>query len=301
MKSHLVDRPPASGCARTLIRRVAMSLTVLLAGCEPGVLSPAGPVADGERTMILNALAIMLSIIIPVIVLTLVFGWWFREGNKRARYQPEFTYSGRLELLVWSVPALIVIFIGGIAWIGSHDLDPPKKLTSSVPPINVDVVALDWKWLFIYPDQGVASINRLVVPAGTPVSFRITSATVMNSFFIPRLGGQIYAMSGMTTRLHLMADQPGRYRGLSAHYSGKGFPGMAFKADAVPRAQFAQWVQSTKGAGQPLDGPHFMQLMKDSENVKPYTYGAVMPKLFDRIVANSGTLTAKTAVNGREQ
>ena len=281
----------------------ALSATVftLLTGCEPGIWSPAGPIAAGEKTMTLNALVIMLCIILPVIVLTIVFGWWFRAGNKRARYQPDFTYSGRLELLIWAVPALIVIFIGGIGWIGSHQYDPPKPLVSSVEPINVNVVALDWKWLFIYPDQGVASINRLVIPAGTPVSFRITSATVMNSFMIPQLGGQIYAMSGMTAKLHLMADRPGRYRGLSAHYSGRGFPGMAFMTDAVPRAQFANWVSNTKGSGPPLDGQHFMELMKDSENVKPYTYRAVLPQLFDRIVANSGTLSAKTAVDGREQ
>ena len=278
-----------------------MLLAGLLTACEPGVLNPAGPVAAGERTLLINSVLIMLTIIVPVIVLTLIFAWWFRAGNAKARYQPEFTYSGRLELLVWSIPALVVIFVGGLAWIASHELDPPRPLRSAVKPIRVDVVSLDWKWLFIYPEQGVASINRLVIPAGTPVTFRITSATVMNSFFVPRLGSQIYAMSGMTTKLNLMADQPGQYRGLSAHYSGKGFPGMAFKVDAVPRGGFDQWVSGAKGQGASLDGPHFMQLMKDSENVKPYTYRAVLPGLFDRVVRNSGTLSAKTAVDGREQ
>ena len=163
------------------------------------MLDPQGPVGAGERQILLNSLTIMLGIVIPTILATLVFAWWFRAGNKRAKYRPDWSYSGRLELLVWSVPALVVIFLAGITWIGSHDLDPSKPLVSKTAPIRVQVVALDWKWLFIYPDQGVASVNRLVVPVGTPVEFRITSATVMNSFLVPQLGGQIYAMSGMET------------------------------------------------------------------------------------------------------
>ena len=289
---------PRSSTARV---GAGLSLAILLAGCEPGVLSPAGPVAAGERTILLNSLAIMLAIVLPVIVLTLVFAWWFRAGNTKAEYRPDWSYSGRLELLVWSIPALIVIFLGGIAWIGSHDLDPPRPLASRAKPIRVDVVSLDWKWLFIYPDQGIASVNHLVVPAGTPVSFRITSATVMNSFFVPRLGSQIYAMSGMTTRLNLQADQPGRYRGLSAHYSGKGFPGMAFFVDAVPAPQFAGWVAGAKGSGAVLDGRGYTTLLRESVDVAPYTYRAVSPRLFDAVVANAGTMSAKTAVDGREQ
>lgn len=265
------------------------------------MLGPVGPVAAGERTLLINAFLIMMTVIVPVIVLTLVFAWWFRADNGKARFQPNFTYSGRLELLVWSIPTLIVIFVGGLAWIGSHELDPPRPLRSSVKPIRVDVVALDWKWLFIYPDQGIASVNHLVVPAGTPVSFRLTSATVMNSLSIPRLGGQIYAMSGMTTKLNLMADQPGQYRGFSAHYSGRGFPGMVFKVDALRAGGFEQWAAKAGTGGPPLDGAHFAQLIKDSENVRPYTYHAVPAGLFDRIVENSGTLSAKTAVDGREQ
>ncbi|HEX8484410.1 ubiquinol oxidase subunit II [Sphingomonas sp.] len=288
-------------------RRLALRFAVLFAGlallpaCEPGVLSPAGPVAAGERTILLNSLGIMLAIVIPTILLTLVFAWWFRAGNARAIYRPEFTYSGRVELLVWSIPALVVIFLAGIAWIGSHELHPPKPLVSKVRPLQVEVVSLDWKWLFIYPEQGVASVNRLVIPAGTPVSFRITSASVMNSFFVPRLGSQMYAMSGMTTRLNLMADQPGRYRGLSAHYSGKGFPGMAFFADAVTAQQFAGWAAGAKANGPVLDGRGYLALLEESENVKPFTYRAVGPGLFDEIVRQSGTLSARTASSGRER
>ncbi|QQV78764.1 ubiquinol oxidase subunit II [Sphingomonas aliaeris] len=272
-----------------------------LGGCARGVLDPAGPVAAGNRIILLNSLTIMLAIVIPTILATLLFAWWFRAGNKKAEYKPEFAYSGRLELLVWSVPALIVIFLGGIAWIGSHDLDPSRPLESKVPPLRVQVIALDWKWLFIYPDQGIASVNRVVAPVGTPVAFQITSATVMNSLFVPQLGGQIYAMAGMETKLHLQADRPGSYQGLSAHYSGRGFPGMMFRMDAVSAQQFAGWIAGAKRSGPLLDRAGYLALLKDSENVAPYTYRAVAPGLFDAVVKDSGTLSAKRAKDGRQQ
>ena len=279
----------------------ALGFGPFLSGCVPGVLAPAGPVAAGERLILFDSLAIMLAIVVPVICLTIAFAWWFRAGNDKATHLPHWSYSGRLELLVWSIPALVVLFLGGVAWVGSHDLDPPKPLVSMKKAINVDVVALDWKWLFVYPDLGVASVNRLVIPAGTPVSFRITSATVMNSFFVPQLGSQIYAMSGMTTHLNLLADHPGQYRGLSAHYSGKGFADMAFMVDSVEPAQFAAWVAGTKRAGPILDGRGFVALDRESMDVKPYTYRAVAPRLFEAVVHNGGTLSTKTAIDGREQ
>ena len=176
------------------------------------------------------------------------------------------------------------MLVGGIGWVSSHDLDPPKPLASSVRPIPVQVVALDWKWLFVYPEQGVASINRLVVPAGTPIAFQLTSATVMNSFFVPQLGSQIYAMAGMTTHLHLMANRPGRYPGLSAQFSGDGFSDMTFDVDAVPPAQFAAWVAGAKGAGPILDAPGYAALAQESKAVAPYTYRAVDPRLFQAVV-----------------
>src|SRR6202012_2359362 len=161
------------------------------------------------------------------------FAWWFRAGNIRARYLPNWEYSGKIEMIVWAIPALVVVFLGGIAWIASHDLDPPRPIESTTPPLNVDVVSLDWKWLFIYPDQGIASVNRLVVPVGTPISFQLTSAGVMNSFFVPQLGGQIYTMSGMTTQLQLQADHSGSYPGFSSQFSGDGFADMRFTVDAM--------------------------------------------------------------------
>ena len=174
---------------------------------QTGVLDPQGPIGAAERIILLDSTTIMLAVIVPVIVLTLAFAWWFRAGNEKAIHLPDWEFSGRIEVVVWSIPALTVGFLGGIAWVGAHDLDPHVPIKSDVPAVNVQVVALDWKWLFIYPDQHVASVNRLVVPAGAPLSFRLTSATVMNSFFVPQLGSQIYAMSGMTTELHLLADR----------------------------------------------------------------------------------------------
>ena len=271
-----------------------------LAGCVPAVLAPVGPVASGERTLLLNSLFIMLGIVIPTMAITLVFAWWFRAGNKRATYMPDWSYSGRLELLVWSVPALVVIFLGGLTWIGSHQLAPERPLDSKVKPIVIQVISLDWKWLFIYPEQGVASINRLVIPAGTPIEFHVTSGTVMNSFFVPQLGSQIYAMSGMDSKLHLQADRPGHYRGISAHYSGEGFADMVFAADAVTPQQFGGWVAATRGAGRLLDGPTFVRFARHESTEKPITFGAVTPNLYGRIVANAGAPVRITATSGRK-
>jgi cytochrome o ubiquinol oxidase subunit 2 len=280
----------------------SLGLATLLGGCaEPGVLDPAGPVAAAERVIMLNSLAIMLAIVLPVIVLTLVFAWWFRAGNSKATYRPDWSYSGRLELLVWSIPALVVVFLGGIAWIGSHELAPERPLRSAQPPVRVEAIALDWKWLFVYPDYGIASVNRLVMPVGRPVAFRVTSATVMNSLMVPRLGGQIYAMSGMVGRLHYQADRAGRYEGLSAHYSGEGFADMRFAADAVAPADFDRWVAGARASGPALDDPAWRRLEKQSLDVRPYTYARVRPGLFDAAVASAGGDIAESASGGRER
>jgi cytochrome o ubiquinol oxidase subunit II len=256
------------------------------AGCDRGLMDPVGPVGNAEKLILINSTAIMLAIVIPVIVATVAFAWWFRRGNRKAEYRPDWEYSGAIELVVWSIPALTIMLLGGIAWIGSHDLEPSKPLQSAKPPLNVEVVSLDWKWLFIYPDQGIASVNELVVPSGTPVSFRLTSATVWNSFFVPQFGSMIYTMPRMTTRLHLQADRIGIYDGLSSHYSGDGFSGMRFKTHVVPPQQFAAWAQGARGAGAALDGRAYAELSKPSSYVQPLTYGAVAPGLFDAIVAN---------------
>ena len=256
-----------------------------LGGCTEGVLDPKGPVASAERLILLNSLGIMLAIVIPTILATLGVAWWFRSSNKRARYLPSFDYSGRLEMLVWSIPAMTVLLVGGVAWVGSHDLDPRKPIASTVKPVNVQVVSLDWKWLFIYPEQGIASVNQLTIPVGTPVSFELTSSGVMNSFFVPQLGSQIYTMAGMVTRLHLQADHPGTYRGISANYSGAGFSDMYFNVDAVPAERFAQWVAATRTTGPVLDAQTYADLAKPSQAVAPFTYRAVAPNLFNGILS----------------
>ena len=257
-----------------------------LGGCTGGVLDPKGPIAFAERQILFNSLGIMLAIVIPTILALLGVAFWFRSSNTRARYRPDFVYSGRLELLVWSIPAMTVLLVGGVAWVGAHDLDPRKAISSAVKPVTVQVVSLDWKWLFIYPEQGIASVNHLAVPVGTPISFELTSSGVMNSFFVPQLGSQIYTMSGMATHLHLQADYPGTYAGLSANFSGDGFADMRFTVDALPAEQFAQWVTVTRNGGLVLDAETYADLAKPSQAVAPFTYGSVAPGLFNGILSS---------------
>ena len=215
----------------------AVGLGLAASACSnASFMRPAGPVAEQNRLILFDSVGIMLCIVVPTIIATLVFAWWFRAGNSRARYRPDFVYSGRIEMVVWSIPILTIMFLGGVIWIGSHDLDPARPLPSREPPLEVQVVSLDWKWLFIYPAQGIASVNRAVIPVGRPVHFSLTSASVMNSFFVPRLGSQIYTMNGMRTQLNLQANAPGSYFGTSAHFSGDGFSDMQFTVDAVPAA-----------------------------------------------------------------
>jgi len=258
---------------------------------QQGVLDPHGPIAAAERTILLDATVIMLAVIVPVIVLTLAFAWWFRAGNKWARRDPQWAYSGPVEVTVWAIPALVVLFLGGIAWIGSHDLDPARPLGSRPAPLEVQVVSLDWKWLFIYPTLGVASVNRLVLPAGTPLRLQLTSVSVMNSFFVPQLGSQIYTMAGMTTTLHLQADHPGTYPGLSAQFSGDGFSDMRFDAVALPPAQFTQWLGGARAGAATLDAAQFAALAKPGIAPPALVYAHVAPGLFESILAG----TAKPA------
>jgi cytochrome o ubiquinol oxidase subunit II len=264
---------------------LALLPILALAACSgDGVLDPQGPIASAEKTILFNSLGIMLAIVIPTILATLGVAWWFRASNARAKYLPDWEYSGRLEMVVWSIPAMTVLLLGGIGWVGSHDLDPPKPIPSTTNPVEVDVVSLDWKWLFIYPDLGIASVNRLVVPAGAPVTFALTSSGVMNSFFVPQLGSQIYTMAGMTTHLQLQADQPGTYPGLSAQFSGDGFSDMSFTVDAVSPDKFTEWVGATRGKGQELDPKSYRALAQPSKAVAPATYGSVSQDLFQTIV-----------------
>jgi cytochrome o ubiquinol oxidase subunit II len=255
----------------------------LLASCREGVLDPRGPVGQAERVILYDATAIMLAVVIPVIILTLAFAWWFRAGNRRATYRPDWEYSGTIELIVWAIPALVILFLGGIAWIGSHELDPPKPLASATSALEVEVVSLDWQWLFIYPSERIATVNRLVVPTGVPVHFRLTSTSVMNSFFIPQLGSQIYTMAGMTTQLNLQADQAGTYRGISAQFSGPGFSDMRFTLVADSSEKFARWVAEVRKHGGVLDSATFAQLAQPTRAGGDLTYGTLADDPFDMV------------------
>jgi cytochrome o ubiquinol oxidase subunit 2 len=273
------------------------SAAMLMASCNEGVLDPHGPVGKAERIILYDSTAIMLAVVIPVIVLTLVFAWWFRARNSRARYRPDWEYSGRIEMIIWSIPALVILFLGGIAWTGSHDLDPPAPLEESKAALDIEVISLDWRWLFIYPREGIASLNRLAVPAGVPLRFRLTSTTVMNSFFVPQLGSQIYSMPNMVTRLNLEADQPGTFEGLSAQFSGDGFSDMRFDLVAMEPKAFEDWVSTTKTQGGVLDASTFAELAKPAKAEGAQTYAQVSGGLFDTI--SSGHMAAVPPQRGQ--
>jgi cytochrome o ubiquinol oxidase subunit 2 len=262
----------------------------LLSGCQrAGVLDPQGPIAGAERLILLNATGIMLVVVVPVIVLTFAFAFWYRRSHKAAAYDPDWVYSSHLELLVWAVPAMVVILLAGVGWTGSHELDPARKLATQVEPLRIEVVSLDWKWLFIYPDQRVATVNELFIPTGTPIEFSLSSATVMNAFFVPQLGSQIATMPGMTTRLNLLADHAGDFPGLSTQFSGDGFSDMHFVVHALSAADFRRWeagVRETPG-GHALNQRTYAELAQPYTKVDTALYGDVEPKLFDGIVEHT--------------
>lgn len=268
---------------RLLAAAAWIGLTAL-AGCKEGVLDPRGPIAFAELQILYNSTGIMLAIVVPTIIATLGVAFWFRSSNGRARYRPDFEHSGRIELLVWAIPIMTVLLVGSVAWVGSHDLDPKRPIESTSRPVRVQVISLDWKWLFIYPDEGVATVNQLTIPVGRPVSFELTGSGVMNSFFVPQLGSQMYTMAGMVTNLNLQADHAGIYRGLSAEFSGDGFSAMRFTVHALNDGDYAKWLADTRSAGRSLDANAYDELAKPSAAVVPITYGTVASNIFDNIV-----------------
>src|SRR5882762_2585695 len=252
-----------------------------------GLTVPAAFVLSGCNTVL------MLIIVIPVIALTVIFAWRYRQSNSQATYTPDWDHSTQLELVIWAAPLLIIIALGALTWISSHTLDPYRPLRhadashavpAGVKPLTIEVVALDWKWLFIYPEQGIAVVNEVAAPVDVPINFRITASSVMNSFFVPALAGQIYAMPGMQTQLNAVINQPGEYEGFSANYSGAGFSGMHFKFRGVSQGEFAQWVQAAKGAGQQLSKDGYQQLARPSEREPVRRYAAVDASLYDAIL-----------------
>jgi len=248
------------------------------------LLDPQGPIAAANKTILIDSIAIMLAIVVPTIVATLAVAYWFRQSNSRARYLPEFAYSGRIELVVWSIPTLTIILLGGVAWIGSHQLDPAVPVAGTGSPVRIQVVSLDWKWLFIYPDQRVATVNSITVPVGAPLQFELTSASVWNVFFVPQLGSMIYTMNGMVTRLNLRADNEGTFQGLSAHFSGDGFPAMMFDVHVISPLAFPDWVANTAKSGGVLNADSYKNLLLQQtiETGKP-TYRLDDPRLFEEI------------------
>ncbi|KPG95883.1 ubiquinol oxidase subunit II [Pseudomonas sp. RIT-PI-q] len=258
--------------------------TLLLGGCNMTLFDPTGQVGLDERNLIITATLLMLLVVVPVIVLTFLFAWKYRASNTNAIYTPKWSHSVKIEIAVWTIPVLIITVLGYITYVSTHALDPYRPLESNVKPITIEVVAMDWKWLFIYPEQGIATVNKIVFPANTPINFRVTSDTVMNSFFIPGLGGQIYAMAGMQTKLHLMANRNAEMDGISANYSGAGFTGMKFKAISTSQADFDAWISDVKKAPKQLEQAEYAALSKPSQNNPVELYSSVTPNLFQIIV-----------------
>jgi cytochrome o ubiquinol oxidase subunit II len=252
-----------TGCAVALL---------MLSGCTEGVLAVHGPIAATEKTLLLEALVCMLVVVLPILLLTLVFAWWYRASNRLANYRPTWSYSGRIEFSIWIIPLLVVLFLGGLCWSGAHQLDPYKPIVSKKPPLEVDVVSLDWKWLFIYPEQKIATVNELTIPVDRPIAFKLTSATVMNSFYIPGLAGQIYTMSGMQTQLSLVASDAGTYRGMSSQFSGDGFSGMHFEVVAVNDTAFDAWVGQVRSPSNGAMSNHVFDALATAHKTQVPTY-----------------------------
>ncbi|MHC8409694.1 ubiquinol oxidase subunit II [Pseudomonas sp. Hz4] len=258
--------------------------TLLLSGCNMTLLNPTGQVGLEQRNLIITATLLMLLVVVPVIVMTFLFAWKYRATNTNAVYTPKWSHSTKIEIAVWAVPVLIIIALGYVTYVSTHALDPYKPLESDVKPITIEVVSLDWKWVFIYPEQGIATVNKIVFPTNTPVNFKVTSDSVMNSFFIPGLGGQIYAMAGMQTKLHLIANRDAEMEGISANYSGAGFTGMKFKAISTSQENFDAWVSEVKKAPKQLEKAEYEALSKPSQNNPVELYSSVTPNLFQIIV-----------------
>jgi cytochrome o ubiquinol oxidase subunit 2 len=260
-------------------------LALLAGGCDRAVvLNPKGPIADAERGLLFDAFTVMMLVIVPVIIMVFVFAWRYRASNRDARYEPTWADSAKVDAVVWLIPALIVIAVGVLVWRSTHKLDPYREIASQQPPLDIQVVGQDWKWLFIYPEQGIAVVNQMAIPAGRPISLRITSDTVMNSFYVPALAGQIYAMAGMQTRLQMLADQPGKFVGRNTQYSGGGFSDQHFEVLATSQADFDAWAAKARQSPDKLDAATYARLAQKSRNNPVVYYSTVEPKLFDSII-----------------
>ena len=279
--------------SKKIIRAMLLPALALLAGCQAVLLHPNGDVALQQRNLILVSTGLMLLVIVPVIALTLLFAWRYRAANKDAAYDPEWHHSTMLELMIWAIPLLIIIALGAITWVSTHKLDPYRPLDrlsagrAALPdnrPLVVEVVALDWKWLFIYPEQGIATVNELAAPVDRPIQFEITATNVMNSFFVPSLAGQIYAMPGMQTTLHAVINKAGVYDGFSSNFSGDGFANMRFKFHGMSDADFANWVSHVHASSETLSRAKYLYLQEPSQLEPIHLYSSVDAGLFEAIV-----------------
>ena len=264
-------------------RLLAAAAVLSLAGCTPfhhGFLAAAGPVADHQRHLFIVVCLVMLFVIGPVLLLTPLFAWHYRLANTKSAYRPQWAFSWSLEGLIWIPPSVIVIFLAFFLWRYTHELDPYKPLPSALPPTEVQAVALDWKWLFIYPDRGVATVNELVFPADRPVHLTLTSGTVMQSLLFPRLAGQIFAMAGMATQLNIAVDHPGTFEGENTQFSGKGFQLEHFPVLALAPADYARWLANVKAGSTTLDDAAYAKLAVSSTLDHPVIYATVRPGLF---------------------
>ncbi|WP_341677519.1 ubiquinol oxidase subunit II [Niveibacterium sp. SC-1] len=276
------------------IRALALVLSAsLLAGCNTVVLNPSGDIAAQQGRLVVISTLLMLLIIVPVIALTLFFAWRYRASNKAATYKPDWDHSTQLELVIWAAPLLIIIALGALTWISTHVLDPFRPLAridaqrpipAETKPLVVEVVALDWKWLFLYPEQGIATVNELAAPVDRPITFKITASSVMNAFYVPALAGMIYAMPGMETKLHAVINKPGVYEGFSANYSGAGFSHMRFKFHGLDEAGFDAWVKSNREQGSPLSREAYLALERPSEREPVRRYATVADGLYPAIL-----------------
>ena len=263
---------------------VTIVLVLSLTGCDYLLFDPKGPIAVEQMDLIILSFLVMMIVVVPVIFMTFWFAIKYRESNTDAEYKPHWEHSTLIEIVVWSVPLVIIIILGVITYKTSYSLDPRKAIESDKNTLRIQVVALDWKWLFIYPEQEIATVNEFAIPVGTPVEFLITSDTVMNSFFVPQLGSMIYAMAGMENQLHLIASEEGDYRGLSANYSGFGFSGMKFTTLAKNDADFTQWVSEVKASGNLLSNDAYQALTIKSKDHPVEYYSLNNPLMFNQII-----------------
>jgi len=262
-----------------------VAFAVLLSRENVAVLHPAGQIASKERDLLFVTVLLGAGVVIPVFIMLFTIAFKYRDDNpKKRKYEPDWDHSKLFETLWWGIPGVIILILGAIAWQSSHALDPYKPLDSKEKPVNVQVVALQWKWLFIYPEENIASVNFIQFPEGRPVNFQITADAPMNSFWIPKLGGQVYAMNGMSTKLHLIADHIGEYQGSSANISGEGFAGMKFIAKASSQADYDSWINKTKASADHLDMTEYNKLAAPSKDVAPKAYMLMQNDLYDKIV-----------------